>query len=125
MENSFAFILAGAIWLRLLHNGKVAYIVPRLILGVIIQVLCSYSTLPLYAIVTQMGSNFKKVIFGEHVQAGLLGWAQKAKKKKGLRPMANDSGQSGSNDGSTGTARIELARRAHKEPATEDIQPTP
>ncbi|GAB4841547.1 MLO-like protein 1 [Ancistrocladus abbreviatus] len=103
--------------------GKVA--LPRLIIGVIIQVLCSYSTLPLYAIVAQMGSNFKKVIFDEHVQAGLLGWVQKAKKKKGLRPMSNDSGQSGSNDGFTGTARIELARRAHKEPATEDIQPTP
>uniref|UniRef100_A0A2P2MD18 MLO-like protein n=1 Tax=Rhizophora mucronata TaxID=61149 RepID=A0A2P2MD18_RHIMU len=34
--------------------GQVKYIVPRLIIGVVIQVLCSYSTLPLYAIVTQV-----------------------------------------------------------------------
>ncbi|OVA14702.1 Mlo-related protein [Macleaya cordata] len=33
---------------------KVGYIIPRLIVGVIVQVLCSYSTLPLYAIVTQL-----------------------------------------------------------------------
>ena len=80
---------------------------------VVIQLLCSYSTLPLYAIVTQvrhrcsssishtidilkalinglplcskMGSYYKKEIFNEHVQQGVLGWAEKAKKKSGLR----------------------------------------
>ncbi|KAE8676997.1 DNA binding,ATP binding,nucleic acid bindin isoform 1 [Hibiscus syriacus] len=59
--------------------GQVRYIVPRLVIGVFVQVLCSFSTLPLYAIVTQ------KAIFDEHVQVGLVGWAQKAKKKKGLK----------------------------------------
>ncbi|XP_074560058.1 MLO-like protein 7 isoform X1 [Curcuma longa] len=43
---------------------------------------CSYNTLPLYVIVTQMGSYFKKAIFYEHVQEGLLGWAHKVKKRK-------------------------------------------
>lgn len=38
---------------------KVAYIIPRLVMGVIVQVLCSYSTLPLYTLVTQMGSRCK------------------------------------------------------------------
>ncbi|PHT46589.1 hypothetical protein CQW23_15747 [Capsicum baccatum] len=51
----------------------------------IIQVLCSYSTLPLYALVTQMGSHYKKSMFDKHVQACLLDWADKAKKKKGLK----------------------------------------
>ncbi|KAL6619228.1 hypothetical protein ACP70R_034367 [Stipagrostis hirtigluma subsp. patula] len=59
------------------------FMVPRLVVGVIIQLLCSYSTLPLYAIVTQMGSYYKKEIFNEHVQQGVLGWAQKAKKSRG------------------------------------------
>ncbi|RYR49296.1 hypothetical protein Ahy_A07g035720 isoform B [Arachis hypogaea] len=65
--------------------GQVCYIVPRLIIGVFIQVLCSYSTLPLYAIVTQMGTHFKAAIFREHVQVRLAGWAQEAKKKKGVK----------------------------------------
>lgn len=62
--------------------GKVRYIIPRLVIGVFIQVLCSYSTLPLYAIVAQMGSSFNKAIFEEHVQVGLVGWAQKARKRR-------------------------------------------
>ncbi|KAI7990603.1 MLO-like protein 1 [Camellia lanceoleosa] len=33
--------------------GHVCFIIPRLVIGVFVQVLCSYSTLPLYAIVTQ------------------------------------------------------------------------
>jgi len=32
-----------------------------------------------------MGSYYKKEIFNEHVQQGVLGWAEKAKKKSGLR----------------------------------------
>ncbi|XP_071714108.1 MLO-like protein 1 [Rutidosis leptorrhynchoides] len=71
--------------------GKMIYIVPRLIIGVFIQVLCSYSTLPLYALVTQMGSNFKKSIFDEHIQAGLISWAKKAKKKKSNSSELNGS----------------------------------
>ncbi|XP_068642063.1 MLO-like protein 13 [Aristolochia californica] len=46
---------------------EVGYVVPRLIFGVIIQLLCSYSTLPLYVLVTQMGTMFKKEIFDELV----------------------------------------------------------
>ncbi|KAE8679013.1 MLO-like protein 1 [Hibiscus syriacus] len=60
-------------------------LIPRIVIGVFVQVLCSFSTFPLYAIVTQMGSSFKKAIFDEHVQVGLVGWAQKVKKKKGLK----------------------------------------
>ncbi|TYG95381.1 hypothetical protein ES288_A11G262900v1 [Gossypium darwinii] len=65
--------------------GQASYIFPRLLIGVFIQVLCSYSTLPLYAIVAQMGSMFNKAIFEDHVQASLLGWAKKVKKKKALK----------------------------------------
>ncbi|KAL4556380.1 hypothetical protein LXL04_039031 [Taraxacum kok-saghyz] len=44
---------------------KVGYIVTKLVLGAIVQVLCSYSTLPLYAIVSQMGSMFKPSVFDQ------------------------------------------------------------
>ncbi|XP_057840536.1 MLO-like protein 1 isoform X3 [Cryptomeria japonica] len=59
--------------------GRVVYIVPRLVIGVIIQVLCSYSTLPLYALVTQMGTTYKKEIFENHIHEGLSAWHQKVK----------------------------------------------
>eukprot|EP00252_Welwitschia_mirabilis_P003993 TRINITY_DN14103_c0_g3_i1.p1 TRINITY_DN14103_c0_g3~~TRINITY_DN14103_c0_g3_i1.p1 ORF type:complete len:113 (-),score=19.72 TRINITY_DN14103_c0_g3_i1:87-425(-) len=72
--------------------GKMAYIIPRLVIGVIIQVLCSYSTLPLYALVTQMGSTFKRAIFQEHVQQGLSVWHAKARMK--VKKPENKSGDS-------------------------------
>ncbi|KAL3507005.1 hypothetical protein ACH5RR_032387 [Cinchona calisaya] len=75
--------------------GEIVYVIPRLVIGVFVQFLCSYSTLPLYAIVTQMGSSFKKAIFEEHIQEGLIGWAQKARKNKGLRKPENGSTQVG------------------------------
>ncbi|CAN1862054.1 MLO-like protein 1 [Linum perenne] len=74
--------------------GKVGYIIPRLVIGVFVQFVCSYSTLPLYALVTQMGSSFKKAVFEEHVQVGLVGWAMQAKKKTGLRKAAATNGGS-------------------------------
>jgi len=30
----------------------------------------------------KMGTTYKKAIFDEHVQVGLIGWAEKVKKKK-------------------------------------------
>ncbi|KAG2619228.1 MLO-like protein 1 isoform X1 [Panicum virgatum] len=86
-----AFELSFFFWILMTYGfhscfmDHVGFLVPRLVLGVVIQLLCSYSTLPLYAIVTQMGSYYKKEIFNEHVQQGVLGWAEKAKKKSGLR----------------------------------------
>ncbi|XP_076898968.1 MLO-like protein 1 [Bidens hawaiensis] len=83
--------------------GKLIYIIPRLIIGAFVQVMCSYSTLPLYALVTQMGSNFKRSMFDEHVQAGLISWAQKAKKKNTLTSTTTKiKDGSGSSDGGGG-----------------------
>ncbi|KAM0925926.1 hypothetical protein ACQ4PT_003814 [Festuca glaucescens] len=73
---------------------------------VVIQLLCSYSTLPLYAIVTQMGTFFKKEIFDEHVQQGLVGWAQKAKRR-------TESTKDGAGGGTHGpSSGLEMLRRA-------------
>ncbi|KAJ0947874.1 hypothetical protein HanRHA438_Chr01g0020861 [Helianthus annuus] len=82
-QNAFEFAFFFWVWAQYGFDscimGKVSYIIPRLIIGVFIQVLCSYSTLPLYALVTQMGTHFKKSIFEEHIQAKVVGWAQHAK----------------------------------------------
>jgi len=103
--------------------GQVRFIVPRLIIGVFIQVFCSYSTLPLYAIITQMGTTFKKSIFDEHVQVGLVGWAEKVKKKKGLKGASNGSGQGSSNQGPT--VGIQMAAALRKASTPEEIQAAP
>ncbi|KAK4252976.1 hypothetical protein QN277_010820 [Acacia crassicarpa] len=55
-------------------------IVIRLAMGVVIQFLCSYVTLPLYALVTQMGSSMKATIFNERVATALKKWHHTAKK---------------------------------------------
>ena len=85
-QNAFEMAFFFWIWVQYGFTscimGKVKYIIPRIVIGVFIQVLCSYSTLPLYAIVTQMGSNFKKAIFDEDIRLGLVGWAKKAKRRK-------------------------------------------
>lgn len=120
-QNAFEIAFFFWIWVQYGFDscimGQVHFIVPRLVIGVIIQVLCSYSTLPLYAIVTQMGSTFKKSIFDEHVQVGLVDWAQKVKKKTQKKAANNGSrdGNSSSTDGST--VRIQLGRVTGKESA--------
>ncbi|KAF5819416.1 hypothetical protein HanXRQr2_Chr02g0077351 [Helianthus annuus] len=48
--------------------------------GVFVLILCSYVTLPLYALVTQMGSTMKPAVFNEQVVKALLKWHQNAKK---------------------------------------------
>ncbi|KAG5062326.1 hypothetical protein JHK85_003509 [Glycine max] len=55
-------------------------IVIRLVMGVVIQFLCSYVTLPLYALVTQMGSTMKPTIFNQRVASALKNWHNTAKK---------------------------------------------
>lgn len=56
-------------------------VVIRISMGVVIQILCSYVTLPLYALVTQMGSTMKPTIFNERVATALKNWHHTAKKQ--------------------------------------------
>ncbi|XP_020229189.1 MLO-like protein 1 [Cajanus cajan] len=103
-----AFEIAFFFWIWVTYGfdscimGQVRYIVPRLVIGVFIQVLCSYSTLPLYAIVTQMGTHYKRAIFNEHLQQNIVGWAQKAKRRKGLKAETESHSGQGSAHESSG-----------------------
>ncbi|XP_009603524.1 MLO-like protein 13 [Nicotiana tabacum] len=78
-QNSFE--IAFFVWIWCTYGFKscimeeLGFIIPRLVIGVIVQVLCSYSTLPLYALVTQMGSRFKKGIFDQQTEGLLRVWA--------------------------------------------------
>lgn len=59
-------------------------------MGVLIQVVCSYITLPLYALVTQMGTSMRPTIFNDRVANALKRWHKTAKKQ-------SKHGTSGSN----------------------------
>ncbi|XP_004500844.1 MLO protein homolog 1-like [Cicer arietinum] len=60
-------------------------IVTRVVLGLALQVLCSYITFPLYALVTQMGSHMKRGIFEEQTTKALKKWQKSARDKRKLR----------------------------------------
>uniref|UniRef100_A0A2N9J8M1 MLO-like protein n=1 Tax=Fagus sylvatica TaxID=28930 RepID=A0A2N9J8M1_FAGSY len=67
-----------------------------------------------------MGTTFKKAIFDEHVQASLVGWAQKVKRKKGLKAAGNGSGQDSSHESSSVSIQMGAFRKASM---PEEIQP--
>ncbi|XP_057451359.1 MLO-like protein 11 isoform X1 [Lotus japonicus] len=60
----------------------------RLFLGFAGQFLCSYSTLPLYALVTQMGTNYKAALIPQRIRETIHGWGKAARRKRrhGLFP---------------------------------------
>ncbi|KAK8507524.1 hypothetical protein V6N11_073988 [Hibiscus sabdariffa] len=124
-QNAFEIAFFFWVWVQYGFDscvmGQVRYIVPRLVIGVFIQGLCSFSTLPLYAIVTQMGSSFKKAIFEEHVQVGLVGWAQKAKKKKTLKAATQTAPEV--NTEQSPPDSIQMGRILRNASAPEEIHP--
>ncbi|KAG5069681.1 hypothetical protein JHK85_002058 [Glycine max] len=58
------------------------FIVIRLSFGVISQVWCSFITFPLYVIITQMGSRFKKTVVSENVRKSLSKWQRRVKDRQ-------------------------------------------
>nr|KYP66599.1 MLO-like protein 4 [Cajanus cajan] len=58
------------------------FIVIRLSFGVISQVWCSFITFPLYVIITQMGSRFKKTVVTENVRKSLSKWQRRVKDRQ-------------------------------------------
>ncbi|KAJ4795208.1 MLO-like protein [Rhynchospora pubera] len=59
-------------------------VIIRLICGLLVQFWCSYSTLPLNVIITQMGSKCKKSLVSEHVRESLHKWCKRVRRKTQL-----------------------------------------
>ncbi|GLT57407.1 hypothetical protein SLA2020_303820 [Shorea laevis] len=59
------------------------FLVIRLSFGIITQFWCSFITFPLYVIITQMGSRFKKSLLSENVRKSLTGWQRRVKGRHG------------------------------------------
>ncbi|XP_077246573.1 MLO-like protein 4 isoform X2 [Tasmannia lanceolata] len=57
------------------------FLVIRLTSGIIFQFWCSYNTFPLYVIITQMGSRFKKALIAESIRESLHRWHRRVKTK--------------------------------------------
>ncbi|XP_059663559.1 MLO-like protein 12 [Cornus florida] len=84
LQNSFQLAFFTWTWyeygLRSCFNREDMDIALRIATGVIAQFLCGYVTLPLYALVTQMGSNMKKAVFSDLIIKGLKNWHKLAKR---------------------------------------------
>ncbi|VFQ66139.1 unnamed protein product [Cuscuta campestris] len=83
-----AFELASFFWFWwqfgynscFIFNHTLVYL--RLILGFAGQFLCSYSTLPLYALVTQMGTNYKAALIPQRIRETIHGWGKAVRRKR-------------------------------------------
>ncbi|KAK1432070.1 hypothetical protein QVD17_08960 [Tagetes erecta] len=81
-----AFQLAFFLWswwkfgFRSCFHHRDEDIIIRITMAIVIQFICSYVTLPLYALVTQMGSRMRTTIFSDNVAKSLKTWHHTAKK---------------------------------------------
>ncbi|KAH7853002.1 hypothetical protein Vadar_031952 [Vaccinium darrowii] len=66
------------------YNFKI--VIAKIAVGFGVLFLCSYITLPLYALVAQMGSHMKKSIFDQQTAKALKKWHKAAKKRGGKSP---------------------------------------
>ncbi|URE11126.1 hypothetical protein MUK42_10163 [Musa troglodytarum] len=64
----------------------------RLVSGLLVQFWCSYSTLPLNVIISQMGSKFKKSLIAESVRESLHSWCRRVKEKSKRDPVLSRLG---------------------------------
>lgn len=61
------------------HDTTEDYVI-RITMGVMTQVMCSYVTLPVYALVTQMGTTMRSTVFNDKVAVALRDWHETARK---------------------------------------------
>ncbi|XP_042506241.1 MLO-like protein 3 [Macadamia integrifolia] len=90
-----AFDIAFFIWVTLefgfnsCYHEHVEITITRVVLAVIVQVICSYITLPLYALVTQMGSHFKSAVLEEQTAKVIKQWYADVKKRQKMKKLAS------------------------------------
>ncbi|KAK1369790.1 hypothetical protein POM88_035882 [Heracleum sosnowskyi] len=97
-QNAFQITYFLWIWyefgLKSCFHDNFQLLMIKLALGVGVLFLCSYITLPLYALIAQMGSNMKKSIFDEQTAKALKNWRMAVKKKHGGRSPTRSLGDS-------------------------------
>ncbi|CAD5178172.1 unnamed protein product [Musa acuminata subsp. malaccensis] len=101
VQNSFQLAFFAWTWynfgLRSCFHREVADVVLSFGVGILVQLLCAYVTLPLYALVTQMGSSMKETIFTDEVIESLRDWKRRARKNVAeRRSLASDKDEASS-----------------------------
>ncbi|CBI40746.3 unnamed protein product, partial [Vitis vinifera] len=129
-----AFQMSFFLWITYEYGIKscfhenLAEILVRLVCGVALQILCSYITFPLYALVTQMGSHMKKSIFEEQTAQALKKWQKAAKERKKLRKAGGDiapGSLGGENTPSHGASPLHLLRNHKYRSSTNEVESAP
>ncbi|PWA59855.1 MLO10 [Artemisia annua] len=86
-QNAFQITYFLWIWYEYNINScfhdNMKLVILKLVIGVGVLILCSYITLPLYALLSQMGSNMKKSIFDDQTAKAIKQWRMGVKKKHG------------------------------------------
>ncbi|KAL6498262.1 MLO-like protein 12 [Orobanche gracilis] len=126
-----AFQLAFFAWSACDNDFKINYcfhrgtadVVIRLTVGVVTQVLCSYVTLPLYALVTQMGTSMRPTIFHDNVATALKKWHHTARKH--VRHNNKDSNTPFSSRPATPTHGMSPVHLLHKHTHHNSDSPIP
>ncbi|KAL2633218.1 hypothetical protein R1flu_004697 [Riccia fluitans] len=101
-QNSFELAVFFWLWGSFGWNscilGNHTLLIIRLVVGIATIILASYSTLPVYALVTQMGSHMKQTaVFSENVSHGLDLWKAKAKARASSpKSSTHSNGSNGS-----------------------------
>ncbi|XP_062216905.1 MLO protein homolog 1-like [Phragmites australis] len=96
-----AFQMAHFVWalltpgLKECYHENLALSIMKVVVGLALQVLCSYITFPLYALVAQMGSHMKKTIFQEQTAKAVMKWRNTAKERVRQRDAGFDGLVSG------------------------------
>ncbi|KAJ0695037.1 hypothetical protein HanPI659440_Chr15g0615641 [Helianthus annuus] len=100
-QNAFQLTYFFWIWYEYSINScfhdNMRLVIVKLVLGVFVLIMCAYITLPLYALLSQMGSTMKKSIFDEQTAKALKKWRMAVKKKhrgKGGRSPGPSTGTS-------------------------------
>nr|CAB3495384.1 unnamed protein product [Digitaria exilis] len=110
-QNAFEITYFFWIWYEFglwsCFHEKFGLIMARVCLGAIVQFMCSYITLPLYALVSQMGSQMKRTIFDEQTAKALKKWHKAVVKKKHNKESLNDPSDTPSTDTATGGGTTE------------------
>ncbi|KAG2677878.1 hypothetical protein I3760_12G116700 [Carya illinoinensis] len=85
-QNAFELASFFWFWWQFGYNscfiGNHLLVYQRLALGFAGQCLCSYSTLPLYALVTQMGTNYKAALIPQGIRETVHVWRNKARRRR-------------------------------------------
>ncbi|KAG2673837.1 hypothetical protein I3760_13G107200 [Carya illinoinensis] len=130
-QNAFQLAFLAWAWyefgLKSCFHENVEDFVIQIAMGVLVQILCSYVTLPLYALVTQMGSSMKPTIFNDRVAAALRNWHHTARKhlkqQKGSTSVTVTPFSSRPTTPSHYTSPVYLLRH-HRSDMTDSVQST-